>query len=107
MMNNNCVGGMKTKLSTTALCVLALLLSTANPGFASGSDDTTSIIVDVVVARPVSLVLTEVGSALFVVSLPFTAASHSIDKAAHVLVASPAKDTFVRPVGDLEDWLDY
>ena len=98
---------MKTKLSTTALCALVLLLSTVNSGFASGSDDTTSIVIDVAVARPVSLVLTAVGSALFVVSLPFTAPSHSVNKAAHVLVAGPAKDTFVRPVGDLEGWLDY
>ena len=104
---HNPVGAMKTKLLSTVLCVRAVLLSTANPGLASGTADTTSIIVDVAVARPVSLVLTIVGSALFVVTLPIAATSHSVDKTAHTLVVAPARDTFVRPVGDLDEFLDY
>jgi hypothetical protein len=98
---------MRTKLLTTALCVLALLLSTANSCFASGTEDTTSIVVDAVVARPFSFALTVIGSVLFVVTLPIAAPSHSVDKTAHVLVATPAHDTFVRPLGDLEDYMDY
>jgi hypothetical protein len=87
--------------------VLALGLSTANSGFATGTEDTTSILVDAVVVRPVSFGLTVVGSVLFVVSLPVAATSHSVDKVAHALVVAPAKDTFVRPLGDLEDYMDY
>ena len=98
---------MKTKLFTTTLCVLALLLSTITPGYASGDTDATAVAVDVVVARPVSLALTIVGSALFVVALPVAALSGSIDKAANTLVVAPGKDTFVRPLGDLDGFLDY
>ncbi len=98
---------MKTKLLTTVLCVLALWLSTATPCFAAQNDDTTSIVVDTVVLRPVSFALTIVGSALFVVTLPVAIPAHSVDKVGHALVVAPAKDTFVRPVGDLDDYMDY
>ncbi len=98
---------MKTRLLMSVLCVLALLLSTSTPAWAAENTDVGSVAVDVAVARPVGLALTIVGSALFIVSLPFTAASHSVDKAAQALVVAPAKDTFTRPVGDLESFLEY
>lgn len=98
---------MRSKLLTTILCVLALLLSTVTPSYASDDTDPVSVVVDVVVARPVSFTLTIVGSVLFVVSLPVALTSGTTDRTAHTLVVTPARDTFVRPVGDLEDFLDY
>jgi len=98
---------MKTKQFITALCVLALLVSTTVPGFAADGGDTTSYVVDVAVARPISLAMTIVGSVLFAVSLPFSAASGTTGKAAKKLVAGPAKDTFSRPLGDLEEFMEY
>ncbi|HVM48980.1 MAG TPA: hypothetical protein VMU04_13195, partial [Candidatus Acidoferrum sp.] len=59
------------------------------------------------VARPISFAATVVGSALFVVSLPVAAISHSVKTTSNVLVVAPAKDVFVRPIGDLDDWLSY
>lgn len=97
---------MKPRLLVTLICVLALL-STSTPAFASGDTDATSVVVDVAVARPVTFALTILGSALFVVSLPVAATSGCIDKAAHTLVVAPAKDTFSRPLGDFEGFLDY
>ena len=98
---------MKTKLFISVICVVALLLSTSTPAFAQGDTDPTSVVVDVAVARPLTLGMTIVGTALFVVSLPFAAASGTVEKTAKTLVAAPAKDTFKRPVGDLADFLDY
>ncbi len=98
---------MNKKLLITVICVLAMLLSTSAPAFAAGDNGATSVAVDVVVARPVSFVLTIVGSALFVVSLPVAAASGCVDKAAKTLVVAPAKDTFTLPLGDLEVVLAY
>ena len=98
---------MKTKLLITVLCVLALLLSTSTPAYASGDTDATSVAIDVVVARPVSFALTILGSVLFVISLPVAATSGCVDKAAHTLVSGPANDTFTRPLGDFEGFLDY
>jgi hypothetical protein len=98
---------MKPRLLVTILCALALLWSTSTPAFASGDTDATSVVVDVVAARPVTFALTIVGTALFVVSLPVAATSGCLNKAANTLVVAPAKDTFTRPLGDFEDFLDY
>ena len=101
------MGDMKSKLFTTILCSLALLCSTISPAFGAGDTGATSVAVDVVVARPLSFAMTVIGSALFVVSLPVSVPSHSTDKVAHSLVSAPAKDTFKRPLGDFEDFLNY
>jgi hypothetical protein len=98
---------MNNKLLISGICVLAMLLSTSAPAFAAGDNDAVSVAVDVVVARPVSFALTVVGSALFVVSLPVAITAGGVDKVAKTLVVGPAKDTFTRPLGDLQDFLDY
>ena len=98
---------MKSKILVTIMCVLALLLSTSTPVFASGDSDATSLVVDAAVARPFTFALTIVGSALFVVSLPVAIPSGSVNKAAKTLVAAPAKDTFKRPLGGFQDFMDY
>jgi len=98
---------MKIKSLITAICVLAMLLSTSTPAFAAGDNGAVAVAVDVVVARPVSFVLTVLGSALFVVSLPVAITAGGVDKVAKTLVVAPARDTFVRPLGDLQDFLDY
>ena len=92
---------------TTAVCVLALILSTTAPALASGGADPTYVAIDVLIARPISFAATVVGASLFVVSLPFAAVSRSLDSTSHTLVVAPAKDLFVRPIGDLDDWLSY
>lgn len=58
---------------------------------------------DVIVVRPACFLATIVGSAIFVISLPIAATSKSIHKAAHTFVVRPARATFTRPLGDLED----
>ena len=54
---------------------------------------------DVLVARPLGVVATVLGGALFVVSLPFSAAGGNIDQAADKLVMGPVRETFVRCLG--------
>ncbi len=98
---------MKTRLLITILCVAGLLASTSTPAYAGDAADPALVVVDAVVARPFTFALTVLGSAVFVVSLPIAATSGSVTKAANALVVAPAKDTFVRPLGDLEDFLDY
>ena len=99
--------GIRTRCLTTVACVLAIMLSTTTPALASGGGDPVSVVVDVLVARPVSFAATMVGSALFVVSLPFAAVSRSTKDTAETLVAAPARDLFTRPVGDLQDFMSY
>ena len=54
---------------------------------------------DLLIARPFGVVWTVAGSALFVVSLPFTAVSGNIKPAAHTLVVGPFRETFIRCLG--------
>ncbi|HVV01631.1 MAG TPA: hypothetical protein VHH88_09740 [Verrucomicrobiae bacterium] len=89
---------MKAKV-LTVLCVLGLFLSAASP--CSAQDDL-EMAADALVVRPACFVATIVGSALFVISLPVAATSHSIHRCARVLVVRPAKATFTRPMGDME-----
>ncbi|MFU8814280.1 MAG: hypothetical protein ACNA7W_02980 [Pseudomonadales bacterium] len=54
---------------------------------------------DLLVARPLGIVATTLGTAFFVVSLPFSAAGGNVDQAAQALVIGPARETFVRCLG--------
>ncbi len=54
---------------------------------------------DLLIARPLLLATTVVGSALYVVSLPFSLAGGNSMDAAETLVIGPAKATFVRCLG--------
>ena len=58
---------------------------------------------DLIVVRPVMLVATVVGSALWLVSLPFSALGGNAMQAADTLVVGPAKATFMRCLGCTED----
>ena len=83
------------------LLLVALML--APSGFAQSSIDEKpnafAMAGDLVVARPIGLVMTAVGGAAFVVSLPFTALAGSVSESAENLVLGPAKETFVRCLG--------
>lgn len=58
---------------------------------------------DAVFARPIGLVAIVAGAAAFVVSLPFTLLSGSVDSAANELVKKPIDYTLRRPLGQLEE----
>jgi hypothetical protein len=81
-----------------ALC--AILMPSA---WAEDRDDgrETAVVLDVLVARPLGLLSIAAGSALFIVSLPFTIPSGSMDAAATELVKKPVHYTFKRPLGEL------
>lgn len=81
--------------------VAAVLATTAAPALALEPIENSGfgMAADVLIARPVGAVLTLAGSVLFVVSLPFTAATNTVDKAAKSLVVDPARETFVRCLG--------
>lgn len=54
---------------------------------------------DLLIARPFLLVATVVGTAVFIISSPFSAAGGNLGQAADALVVGPAKATFVRCLG--------
>ncbi len=82
--------------------LLALVVSAMSvPAFADPADypNDFSMAGDLLIARPLGVVWTVAGSALFVVSLPFTALGGNVKQAADTLVIGPAKETFVRCLG--------
>jgi len=97
---------MKTKL-ITIICAVTVCMASTTSTFAETTPDPAMIVADAVIVRPCCFVATIVGSVFFVVSLPVAATSGSVRRAAHALVVGPAKATFTRPLGDLEELMDY
>ncbi|MFO7931521.1 MAG: multidrug transporter [Thermodesulfobacteriota bacterium] len=63
------------------------------------SKDGAAMAVDVFAARPLGFASTVLGSATFVVSLPFSALGGNVGPAYDRLVILPARYTFDRPLG--------
>jgi hypothetical protein len=61
-----------------------------------------SIIADFLIARPLGLVATIVGTTVYVVAFPFAAMAGDIHTPAVMLVEEPAKFTFLRPLGAID-----
>ena len=96
---------MRARLLTT-LCVLAIGAGTFPSSCAAEVGGPLETAADAIVVRPACLVATVVGSAVFVVALPWAAASKSVKQAANTLVVKPAAATFTRPLGDMDALMD-
>jgi hypothetical protein len=85
------------------LCATSLV-HTAEDSYMARTEDVSAeaIIADGLLLRPAGIVATVVGAAVFVVTLPFSIPTKSVDKAAQKLIVDPAKYTFVRPLGQIE-----
>lgn len=83
------------------LLITCFLLFNAAQAFAD-FDEAFLMVGDVALARPGGLVALVIGSAAFIVALPFAAASGSVNQVADTLVMGPFNFTFTRPVGDFQ-----
>jgi hypothetical protein len=83
------------------LLFAALLGVSAAPVHAAPEDEPSAMAMtgDLLIARPLGIVITTVGAAAFLVSLPFSAAGGNVEQAANTLVIGPARETFVRCLG--------
>ena len=88
-----------------SLMVCVLLLNSAAASAAETGD--LMIIGDLVFARPLGIVATVIGSAVFFVSLPFTIPSGSVNHTGNVIVGEPFNFTFKRPLGDFRKYRAY
>lgn len=87
-----------------ALIVVALFLLPLNPATAAVPTSESrpsgmAIFGDMVVARPLMLLATAAGTALYVVSLPFTLAGGTTVDTAKQLIGAPASAAFNRCMG--------
>ena len=60
------------------------------------------ILIDALLLRPLGLAATALGTAAFVLTLPFSLPTRSAGKVAEALVCKPAKYTFARPLGKVK-----
>lgn len=98
-------------MSSTKKALAVFLIScslfawTASPVLAAPGDrpGAMAMVVDVPL-RVLSLGLSFVTSAVFVVALPFAFTSGSTESAWDTLVAEPFEFTFTRPLGQFDDW---
>ena len=104
MFQSRMRSGLVLIMAMLLLCATSLVHAVESTYTAKGGNDVSaeSIIADGLLLRPAGVLATIVGSALFVVTLPFSIPTRSVDKAAQKLVVDPAKYTFVRPLGQVE-----
>lgn len=105
---------MKARL-ITSLCIVALGWAGTTSSFAQETQSpapkekqpsTVVKAADAVFVRPICFASTVVGSTLFLVSWPVTAALKKSKPAAESLVIHPARATFKRPLGDMDAMAD-
>lgn len=84
-----------------SLTLVVLLLAVSAAPVPAIDEDMVIVGGDVLVARPLGIVSTIIGGALFLVALPFAATSNTVKETAEVLIDEPLRFSFRRPVGDL------
>lgn len=95
-----------------ALAAAALFVASALPAaardvrvYTSGRDEGPSgveVVTDLLIVRPLGVVVTLVGATFFVAGVPFAALTGDVGTIGRVLVAEPGAYTFSRPLGDLQ-----
>lgn len=89
------------KIVMIAFVVAIFMISISGPVQAFDRD--IEIAADVFLVRPVGIAATVIGAATFIVALPFSLPSGSVEETGRILVAEPFKYTFSRPIGDFEN----
>ena len=103
MFRSRIQSGVALLVVVLSLCATSLGRATEN-SYTARTEDVSAeeIIADGLLLRPAGIVATVVGTAVFVVTLPFSIPTKSVDKAAQRLIVDPARYTFVRPLGLIE-----
>ena len=77
-----------------------IIVLTSSMAFAATDTSATSVITDILLLRPIGVASLGVGTAMYIVSLPFALITRSHGTTVKVLVKEPFKYVFVRPVGE-------
>jgi hypothetical protein len=95
-----------TKFGVAVMLILSMLITAplvyAEKAYTKEVSEEVSgedMILDLVLLRPIGFVATVLGTAAFVVSLPFTIPLKQTNEAAQKMVVKPGKYTFTRPLG--------
>ena len=95
---------LKLRNALLGAVVAALLVTSPLAGAANNAPyDRTSpmtMVVDGTVVRPLGFCATVLGTAAWIVTLPFSALGGNAGEAAQQLIVKPARFTFTRPLGE-------
>ena len=86
-------------LMALSLCAVLVAPQMAYSNTYEESPSALAMTGDLLIARPLLLAVTAVGTAAYIVSLPFSLAGGNAMQAGETLVVGPAKATFVRCLG--------
>jgi hypothetical protein len=104
MFRSRMQSGIALLVAILFLWATSLVHAAEDSSYIARSDDVSAeaIIADGLLLRPSGVLATMLGTVVFVVTLPFSIPTKSVDKAAQKLIVDPAKYTFVRPLGQIE-----
>ena len=91
------------KIITIACLLFALCAGNVSGALPEERPGAFAMVIDVPI-RIISLGLAMVGTAFFIVALPFALSSGSTGDAWDALVAEPFQFTFTRPLGKFDEW---
>lgn len=90
---------------TTGLATLPLSASatqdnvSGDPSYTLEAPPAYAMVGDLLIARPLLIAATVVGTGVFLVSLPFSALGGNVPEAADALIGSPGREAFARCLG--------
>ena len=104
MFRSRMQSGVALIVAVLFLCATSLVHAAEDSYTAKDRGDVSAeaIIADGLLLRPAGVMAIIVGTVAFVITLPFSIPTKSVDKAAQKLVVDPAKYTFARPLGQIE-----
>lgn len=99
-MRNVAKSGIVLVVIAALMCIPFASSALADEYFKAKEPGAGAMIYDMAVVRPIGLAATVIGSAFWLVSLPFSASGDNFDTATEKLVKEPAAYTFKRPLGE-------
>ena len=91
------------KIFTISCLFLALVTGHASAAIPEERPEAFAMVIDVPI-RVIGLGLMVIGTAFFIVALPFAMTSGSTGDAWEALIVEPLEFTFTRPLGKFDDW---
>ena len=85
------------------LAVSFLFAGNVNANPAGSGSNTPAIMADAFICRPMGVIALIAGSAIYVVSLPFTSMANGQEEAKRTLILYPYHYTFTRQLGEFHD----
>ena len=99
-MRNVVKSGIVLGVIAALICIPFASSALAEEYFEAQEPGGGAMVFDFVVVRPIGLCATVIGSAFWLLSIPFSASGDNYDTATEKLVKEPAAYTFKRPLGE-------